>query len=158
MFKYTDNFVDIMVAIAFIILGIFIVKESATIPDSPFEVSVGPAFVPRATGWTLILLAGILLAINIYTLRIAQSNSVHIESFSGFVLAVLSFFLIVAYVASMTIGIFGFRTATLIFITVLSWLLNRFRLKTLPLAILIGIIMAFGNHYFFTQIFIVDLP
>jgi hypothetical protein len=64
----------------------------------------------------------------------------------------------VAYVAVMTLGILGFRSATLLFVLGLGGVLSRFRMRSMiPVAVL-AVAISFGFSWLFAEVLYVDLP
>lgn len=64
----------------------------------------------------------------------------------------------VVYVGLLHLQVAGFGLVTFVFLTVLIWAMERFRSRTLPLALVVAAIFAFGAEYLFTNVFVVDLP
>ena len=64
----------------------------------------------------------------------------------------------IAYVALLNLRVGSFGLITFVFLTVLIWGLERFRLRVLPSAAVTAAIAAFGAEYLVTHVFVVDLP
>lgn len=64
----------------------------------------------------------------------------------------------IAYVALLHMRVASFGIVTFVFLTLLIWALEGFRMRTLLPALITAAIASFGAEYLFTQVFVVDLP
>ena len=73
-------------------------------------------------------------------------------------LAIACAILTIAYVGAMAAGLFGFRTATIVFVPVLGGVLAHGRMRTFPPLALIAVVMSIGLHFILTNVLVIDLP
>jgi putative tricarboxylic transport membrane protein len=73
-------------------------------------------------------------------------------------IAAASIVIVVAYVASMSIGVLGFREATILFVIALGGVMSRFRGRTMIYLTIIALIIGFGFAWLFSEILYIDLP
>ncbi len=64
----------------------------------------------------------------------------------------------VVYVGLLHLQAASFGVITFVFLAVLIWAMEAFRLRKAPLALIFAAIFAFGAEYVFTNVFVVDLP
>lgn len=64
----------------------------------------------------------------------------------------------IVYVALLHMRVASFGVVTFVFLTLLIWALEGFRMRTLLPALITAAIASFGAEYLFTQVFVVDLP
>ena len=162
---------DIILGIVFLLFGLVVYIASFGIPSARYDL-LGAAFMPRYLGVLCVITScGILFFGIRKKLRITQEQEIKNENAEvknptvhkkhPFV-AFFSMVLFTLFILALDWGISGFRTLTIIFMLVLGGLLIKTshmnkNLKHGIILVLLAVIMGFGLHYVFTQIFVVDL-
>ena len=81
---------------------------------------------------------------------------------SHYALAIVCGLLTIVYVLMLALSwqdaSIGFRTATLMFVIAMGVALARGRWRNTPWIMLLAIVLTFGLHFLFTQVFVTDLP
>lgn len=148
---------DIGLAVAMILVCAAFLWESLNIRSVATGDPVGPAGVARITAFIIIALSVYLLvqAVPRVTKSPAEREDLKEGGERGLVLWVLG--LTVLYVLGLGYRIdFAVLTALFLFLSV--GILGNFSRRTIVIAIVIAIVMAYGCQYLFTQVFLVDLP
>lgn len=153
---------DIGLSLLLIVLCSAVLWESRDLPPGSFE-PLGSAPVPQAVALLIIGLALIVLARALRAragdARGDVASGAEPDDFAPRPLdAAASFALTVIYVLAMAFKVTSFAIATTAFLFVTIGFLVRFERRLLPVALLVGLVMGFGCQYFFTQVFVVDLP
>jgi hypothetical protein len=147
---------DIGVAACLVAIAGGFIWDGWNLPPGSFE-PLGPAPVPRAVALIVIGLSLVVMGS-----ALGRRRSGAIPPPPPYVprpldaAAILG--LTVLYVALMGLGLLRFSIATTAFVTLSILLLDRFRVRSLPLALGLGLILGFGLQYIFTKILVVDLP
>lgn len=131
------------------------------LPPPQFD-PLGPARVPMAIAVVLILIgAGILISNRVAPAPSDTGADLLAEETPAPLrprIALAAIATTVAYVGVMTLGILGFRAATLLFVLGLGGVLSRFRIRSMiPVAIL-AVAISFGFSWLFAEVLFVDLP
>ncbi len=117
---------------------------------------VGSAALPIACAITLFLLgAGVLVQTALRSKEVRKKNADE-GSGSTRLATVALLALMIAYLLAMHQGI-RFSMATAAFVALAIPLISQ-RLRVLPLAIPIALVLGFGSEWLFTSVFFVDLP
>ncbi len=170
--KQSSSKADIILAVVLLASCGFVYWECLSLPESPYE-PLGPAFVPKTLSFLIGIAAVWILFEGLQKLRVSSSSRDSSASDAEFTtaknfvrhpfLAVTGILLTFAYIASMHVGLLGFRSATILFIMVLGGLLCKYeqkniRMTHLCILLLTACIMGLGGYYLFTQVFVVNLP
>jgi len=148
---------EIGVSLAFILACLAVLWETRDLPPGTFE-PLGSAPVPQATAVLIIVLSLVVVA---GALRGGAGDGDRAEE-PGYTprpldaLAVAA--LTVVYVLAMDLRLMGFAPMTALFLIASIGLLNRFRVRTLPLTAALAVLVGWGCEYVFTRVFVVDLP
>jgi Tripartite tricarboxylate transporter TctB family len=146
-------------------LGLFLIVvcgavlwESRTIPPGVFE-PLGSAPIPQATAGLIILLALVVMARALRSLRQGAGAR---PAEDGLVLRPLDaaavIGLSVLYVFAMALRTVDFALLTALFLILTIGVLTRFERRLLPIIIVLALVTGYGCQYVFTRIFVVDLP
>ena len=145
---------EIGVAGALVALCLAVLWETRRIPPGAFE-PLGSAPVPQATAVLIVLLS---LAVAIRAARTPGGEEEPLgyepRPLDAWVVAALT----VAYVLAMQARVLGFAPLTTLFLVAAIGFLTRFRLRGLPLVVLVSAITGWGCAFVFTRVFVVDLP
>lgn len=151
---------DIGLSIFLIVVCSLILWETRKIPPGVFE-PMGSAPMPQAVAGLIILVSLVIMARAVLILRrnpppatLADDEEAHPRP----LLATGLLGITVLYVLVMAFNLTSFRIATTVYLFVTISLMSGLRLKAMPLALFIGLLMGFGCQYVFTRIFVVDLP
>jgi hypothetical protein len=155
--RAVDAIFDVALAVFLLVVAVTFFTASLGLQKSAFE-SVGPAAVPQAVCVLIAALAAILLFHAIRRLRTAEALPNRAPTVKPEpVLAILIFLVTAGYIALMNTGLLGFRSATIAYILMVGSMLGRFQPRRLPVLLLISLILGFGLHYLFTQVFVTNL-
>ena len=164
---------DLVLAVALVGLSFFVILESLKLRPSAYE-PLGPAFLPRALGVSLIILAIPIFVQGVKKWRMRPSAGDHRaarsqteseattqESRKRPLLSLFTGFATVVYIFS--IRLIGFRISTVVLVLVLGAALYRRERKGRPATFFtILVVLAVGIsqllYFVFTQILVVNLP
>ncbi len=145
---------EIGVSGALVTLCLAVLWETRRIPPGRFE-PLGSAPVPQATAILIILLS---LVVAVRAARTPGGEDEPLayapRPLDAWVVAALT----VGYVLAMQARVMGFAPLTTLFLVATIGFLTRFRLRRLPLVVLVSAITGWGCAFVFTRVFIVDLP
>ena len=151
---------DIGLGVFLIVVCSLILWETRRIPPGAYE-PLGSAPLPQGVAGLIILLALVIMARAVLQLRrdpppatLADDAEARPEP----LLAAAALGLTVVYVLVMALDLTSFAIATTVYLLVTISALAGFRLKAVPVALVVGLIMGYGCQYIFTRIFVVDLP
>lgn len=168
---------DFVLAPALVGLSIFVLQESLKLAPSPYE-PLGPAFLPRALGVSLMILA---VPIFVQGVRKWRARSTNVSSVSEAekgtartaselpahqtrkrpLLSLFAGIATVFYI--MSIRLLGFRVSTVVLVLVLGSVLYRRERRGRPATFFTVLaVLAFGIsqllYFVFTRVLIVNLP
>lgn len=166
---------DLVLAVALVGLSFFVILESLKLRPSAYE-PLGPAFLPRALGVSLIILAIPIFVQGVKKWRMrpsagvgdhraarsqTESEATTQESRKRPLLSLFTGFATVVYIFS--IRLIGFRISTVVLVLVLGAALYRRERKGRPATFFtILVVLAVGIsqllYFVFTQILVVNLP
>ena len=146
---------EIGVSGALVALCLAVLWETRRIPSGRFE-PLGSAPVPQATAVLVILLS---LVVAVWAARTPGGEEDEPLGYAprpldAWVVAALT----VGYVLAMQARVMGFAPLTTLFLVATIGSLTRFRLRGLPLVVLVSAITGWGCAFVFTRVFVVDLP
>lgn len=154
--KRRAGFLDIGLGVFLLVICGSTIFEANQLPESDFE-PLGPAFLPLWLSWGILILSAVVLFRGIKMVIKNPGGGVKPPAvFSS--LAFYSVLLMVAYVAVMYFDILGYRTASIIFITALGYMLSHFQTRALITSLVIALITTFSTHYIFTKVLVIALP
>ncbi|MBW1697695.1 MAG: tripartite tricarboxylate transporter TctB family protein [Deltaproteobacteria bacterium] len=166
---------DILAAAGLIVLALIFYRETLYLAESPYE-PLGPAAVPKMLSMLIFICALILLGRGISRhyrekwkarTSIARLKDIFSNRRQEFrtrpELALIVISLLVIYIGllhwklvSYRLGCIGFMLAAGM---ITLWYEKRaFKSLHLTILVVLTLTMAFGSHYVFTEIFVVDLP
>jgi putative tricarboxylic transport membrane protein len=151
---------DIGVGIFLIVVCSLVLWESRRIPPGVFE-PLGSAPLPQGVASLIILISLVIIARAVLWLRRNPPPATvadDAEAQPKPLLAAAALGLTVVYVLVMALDLTSFAIATTVYLLVTISALTGFRLKAMPIALVIGLIMGYGCQYIFTRIFVIDLP
>jgi len=147
-----DPRLEIGVALLMIVISAPALFGTMEIPPGKFE-PLGSAPVPRAVAGLIIILAlGLIVRACIDQRPLAASSADRYLDATAVVVLTLLF------VAAMNFRLATFAVLTSVYLIVTVGFLTRFKRRSLPAVIAVGLITGFGCQYVFTRIFVVDLP
>lgn len=120
--------------------------------------------MPNLPLWTLIGTLVLALVVTVQSWRSGKKSveQREPESTTHYGLAVTCMLLVAAYAFALTIEVngaaIGFRSATSVFVTAVGFCISGRRWRFLPWILGLAVVLSFGLHYLFTQVFQVDLP
>jgi putative tricarboxylic transport membrane protein len=151
---------DIGVGVFLIVVCSLILWESRRIPPGAYE-PLGSAPLPQGVASLIILISLVIMARAVLQLRrnpppatLADDDEARPKP----LLAAAALGLTVLYVLVMALDLTSFAIATAVYLLVTISALSGFRLKAVPIALVVGLIMGYGCQYIFTRIFVIDLP
>ena len=115
--------------------------------------------LPNVVGWTIgaLLVFGAGMIRRSITMPVRKSET--IESLpKRFDLAWKTIALVVIYVGVMSLNLMSFIWATILFVVICASMLSGFQKSKIIYVLEITLLMSFGLHYVFTQLFTVTLP
>ncbi len=130
--------------------------EAAHIRPGFFE-PLGSGPVPRATAWSIIVLALITAFRALRRWRLGGAGTAADVPERWFDMVTVSV-LTIAYVAVLHLRVTSFALMTTAYLALVIGLLVRFRRPSLPWVLVVAAAVGFGAQYVFTRIFLVDLP
>ena len=145
---------DVLLGLTAIGIGVVAYAGTLSLPDPVYE-PIGPAAFPR----TVAILTGAMgLAILVRALRRAAEPPARQLDGGRMGLVLLMAVLTVAYAAAMTVGLLGFRTATVLYMLALGVALFGPHPRKLAAVTVIALVVGIGTHYVFTRVLFLDLP
>lgn len=147
-------------AVLMIVAAFAYFEAGKAVPPTSYE-PLGPAAVPQGLAVLILILSAIMVA------RAAREYGRVKSATRGgdapayqprYDLAAIAAALTVIYVLLFGLHIMSFRWATVLFLTALCMLLNRFRPRQIPISLAVAVAFGFGIHYLFTRVFVVGLP
>jgi hypothetical protein len=152
----SDRRVEIGVCALIIAICAAILWETRDIPPGAFE-PLGSAPVPQVTAGIVIFLCLLVIGQGLrreHADRMEDSSGIRPRWLDATAVLGMS----ALYVAALHLRLTTFAIMTTIFLTLAIGLLLRFRLRDMPIVLLVAAVTGFGCQYVFTRIFIVDLP
>jgi putative tricarboxylic transport membrane protein len=150
---------DIGLSLFLIVVAGIIINQASRLPPGIFE-PLGSAPVPTAVAWIIVGLCLLIMLRAILRLRKGAAPVAGADE--GFATrpldATVVLLMAAAYVLVMQYRLVSFRMATTLFLVLSIGFLVRFRPRAMPVALVIGLLVAFGCQYLFTRVFVVDLP
>ena len=147
-----DPRLEIGVALLMIVISATALFGTMDIPPGKFE-PLGSAPVPQAVAGLIIILAlGLIVRACIDQRPLAASSADRYLDATAVVVLTLLF------VVAMHYRLATFAILTSIYLIITVGFLTRFRRRSLPAVIAVGLITGFGCQYVFTRVFVVDLP
>lgn len=147
-----DPRLEIGVALLMIVISVTALYGTMDIPPGKFE-PLGSAPVPQAVAGLIIILAlGLIVRACIDQRPLAASSADRYLDASAVVVLTLLFVVVMQY------RLATFAILTSIYLIVTVGVLTRFRRRSLPAVIAVGLLTGFGCQYVFTRVFVVDLP
>ncbi len=147
-----DPRLEIGVALLLIVISATALFGTLDIPPGKFE-PLGSAPVPQAVAGLIIILAlGLIVRACIDQRPLAAAAADRYLDATAVVVLTLLF------VAAMNYRLATFAVLTSVYLIMTVGFLTRFKRRSLPAVIAVGLITGFGCQYVFTRIFVVDLP
>lgn len=149
---------EFVTGVAAIAIAAAFLYNSRKLGPGIFE-PIGPAPVPRAVAWAVIVMAGLMAVRAGQRLRFDLAPP---APDPGYVprpwAAALVLAGVAAYVSAMGLGLLGYAPATIVFLALSIWFLADFRIRALPIAVVVAVTLGFGLRYLFTKVLVTDLP
>lgn len=172
--KNHKSLVDIIAAVGLIILSLVFFTATLDLPEPRYE-PLGPAAVPKTISVLILVSAVVLMGRGIYHfIRNGGFAALRAEPVPetgspspGYPLrphlAVMVMLLLVAYIGLLHLQVMGYRISCTLFmlssgLLILWYEKQAFKLFHLAVLLVLTLLMAFGGHYVFTQILVIDLP
>ncbi len=152
---------EIGVGIVTIVVCILFYWDSLSLPDPVFD-PLGSVMVPRATCVILGLFASAIIFKGIWKInRKADNGSTKEKPINyilrpGLVVGVLG--LTATYVLVLSTRVVRFSELTFVFVILSGMWMGRFKMKAIPVLLILAFIMGYGGQYVFKQVFFIDLP
>ncbi len=158
-----DGRADLLLAVAVWVLAATAFYGAVLLPPPLFD-PLGSAAVPKLVSVILAVLAAGVVGRRWMMVRAAQPEEREASDEDGLVaplrpgIALASIGVILAYVAVMTVGILGFREATVPFVILLGGVMSRFRRSTIIVLVPLSFAIAIGFSWLFSGALYIDLP
>jgi hypothetical protein len=145
---------DIVFSAIMIVFGVMAFVSVSDLRKSALE-PIGPSAFPFAVSIVLVALSGYILV----KAFVGGSPPAPTAEFGRRRdLALIALALTIAYFLVMQLDWMTFRWATVLYVGVLTAALANWRVRTLPGAAVLGLVMGFGLKFVFTQVLYLDLP
>ncbi|GAB6152143.1 hypothetical protein JCM17380_08930 [Desulfosporosinus burensis] len=152
MSKLTKSTVNILIALVFLCLAIYMYTETSHYPAPP-EGMLGPAFFPRFIALTMGILALTLLAISVITKDKSRANLTEDIDGKKSLIFIIGMVLYVALLEPL-----GFIISSFIFMSFLVMLMQNFAKQALLKSITLSLVCVSAVYYLFGEVFEVALP
>jgi len=166
MTQRTPSKIELGFSIFLFVLSIAILLETLSLPPGSFD-PVGSAGFPRLISISIGILSltiliraarGIIAASNARDSSETPDDRVAPTFRPRPELALWFYALSLVYASVLALRLISFAISTTLFLFISMGMLTRFKLKRLPIALIIALVMGFGCQYIFTQVFVLDLP
>ncbi len=152
---------EIGVGIVTIAVCILLYWDSLNLPDPVFD-PLGSVMVPRATCVILGLFASAIIFKGMRAINQKADNGPTKESPLNYSLrpglAVGILGLTATYVLVLSTRLVRFSELTFVFVILSGMWMGRFKIKAMPVLLILALIMGYGGQYVFKEVFFVDLP
>lgn len=166
MLQETSPKWELGVSVFFVVLSVVVFRETLNLPPGTFD-PIGSAGFPRLISAVIGILSLVIVIRAVRKIiieskaKVTVNNEIvaeHPAARSRYDLALGFYALSLAFAAALALRWIRFGITAAAFLTLSIGLLTRFRIRRLPLVILIALVVGFGSQYIFTRIFVVDLP